>query len=134
MRKVNLAGRSLDGLRRSLQQNPNISFLQEPVELQAFDDHYGLFRARVYFWDQSHLTVDEVIDTSAGFPEIISYAYTYVRSEGHVFRYDNAPHYPQFPTFPHHKHIGIDEKPVAAEQPTLNQVYSEIETYLSNTQ
>lgn len=121
-----------ESLRRSLTQNPDISFIEDPVELQAFNEHYGLFRARVYFWDQSHLTIDEVIDTSAGFPQIISYAYTYIRKDEHVFRYDNAPHYPELPTFPHHKHIGSDEKPAASEQPTLNQVYSEIGALLGD--
>lgn len=94
--------------------------------VQAFDDYRGLFRARVFFWDGSHLTVDEIVDTQTGYPEILRYAYTYVRDGQLVFRYDNAPHYPEFETFPHHKHIGLGEVPQASRQPKLSQVFVEI--------
>lgn len=39
-----------ESLRRGIQQNHTIGFLEEPALLQAFDDHRGLFRARVFFW------------------------------------------------------------------------------------
>lgn len=102
--------------------------------MQAFDEYRGLFRARVFFWDGSHLTIDETIDTEPGYPEILRYSYTYVRGNEHVFRYDNAPHYPDFATFPHHKHVEPDEVPEASEPPTLNQVYREIEQILAATE
>lgn len=121
-----------ESLRRSIEQNQSVIYLQEPAELENFHEHFGLFRARLYFWDHSHLTIDEVVDTSGGYPDVISYAYTYVRDEGHIFRYDNAPHYPELSTFPHHKHVGVDETPTATEPPTLNQVFKEIEPYLTD--
>lgn len=82
-----------ESLRRSIQQNRTIGFLEEPALFQAFDDYRGLFRARIFFWDGSCLTIDEVVDTQAGYPEILRYSYTYVRNNEHVFRYDNAPHH-----------------------------------------
>ncbi|MBI1880544.1 MAG: hypothetical protein HYR94_20395 [Chloroflexi bacterium] len=93
----------------------------------------GLFRARVSFWDESYLTIDEVIDTEPGYPEILRYSYTYLKGDEHIFRYDNAPHYPDLPTFPHHKHTGPNEIPQASEKPPLSQVLKEIEQILSET-
>ncbi len=118
-----------ESLRRSIQQNRAIGFLQEPV-MQAFDDHRGLFRARIFFWDGSCLTVDEIVDTQAGYPDLVSYSYTYVRGNEHLFRYDNAPHYPDLENFPHHKHTGPAETLEPATQPSLKQVFGEIEQIL----
>jgi len=119
-----------ESLRRSIQQNRTIGFLEEPALMQAFDEHRGLFRARIFFWDGSCLTVDEVIDTQAGYPEILRYSYTYVKGDEHVFRYDNAPHHPGLEDFPHHKHTGPKEIPEASSQPSLKQVFGEIEQIL----
>lgn len=57
--------------------------------------------------------------------------YQYVRAQSAVFRYDNAPHHPQLPVFPHHKHVG--RKMRAATEPTLQQVLQEISALLPNT-
>jgi len=40
-----------------------------------------------------------------------------------LFRYDSTPHFPQLPTFPHHKHL--PEAVIAAEKPDLAQVFDE---------
>jgi len=42
-----------------------------------------------------------------------------------IFRYDNARHHPEIPTFPHHKHLSdlIEE----SEEPNIAGVLSEIE-------
>ncbi|MBI5292011.1 MAG: hypothetical protein HY872_09060 [Chloroflexi bacterium] len=120
-----------ESLRRGIQQNHSIGSIEEPVLMQAFDDCRGLFRARVFFWDNSHLTIDEVIDTEGGYPEILRYSYNYIKGNEHVLRYDNAPHYPALENFPHHKHIGPDETPESSHQPRLSQVFSEIEAILA---
>jgi hypothetical protein len=120
-----------EGLQRGIQQNRSIVTVEEPITTQTFDLYRGLFRARVSFWDESHLTIDEVIDTASSYPEVLRYAYTYIKGNKHIFRYDNAPHYPDFPTFPHHKHIGPNETAQASEKPTLSQVFKEIEQFLN---
>ena len=122
-----------ESLQRGIRQNHAIGFLEDPVLMQAWDDFTGLFRARVFFWDGSHLTIDEVIATEPGYPEILRYAYTYVKDNHLVFRYDNAPHFRKFDTFPHHKHVGPEEQPEAAKQPPLNQVFAEVEQLLAKT-
>lgn len=41
-----------------------------------------------------------------------------------IFRYDNVPHYPGIPTFPHHKHL--QGTVVKSDQVSLRQVVEEI--------
>ena len=99
----------------------------------ASDAYNGLLNVRVWFWDDSYLDLYEVVNTELGYPVRVHYSYAYLRKEQHVFRYDNAPHYPDIITFPHHRHVGIEEEVVPAEQPSLGDVLSEIVELLSST-
>ena len=47
----------------------------------------------------------------------IKYSYTLLKNTTPILRYDNAPHHPQLPTFPHHKHIQDKIKPLT--EPTI---------------
>ncbi len=78
----------------------------------------------IIFSDNSRLEFAEVNDMAC--EGKIKYRYHYM-DEAHsmIFRYDNAKHYPNLATFPHHKHTsdGVWE----SEEPTLADVLSEIE-------
>ncbi len=76
------------------------------------------------------MDIYEAVNTELGYPVRVHYAYTYIRKEQRVFRYDNAPHHPEIVTHPHHKHIGQIEQIAPADQPSLSQVLTEIETWL----
>lgn len=117
-------------IERSLSQNPQISKIEEPVILLTSDDHNGLIRCRVTFWDGSFLDLYEVVSTELGYPVRINYSYTYLRNDQRIFRYDNAPHHPEIATHPHHKHIGPKNRLAPADQPSLRQIFSEIEGLL----
>ena len=119
-------------LERGLSQNPQVSKIEEPIVLLASDDYNGLVRCRVIFWDDSFLDIYEVVSTELGYPVRINYAYSYLRNEQRVFRYDNAPHHPEIATHPHHKHIGPEDRLAPADPPNLSQVFSEIEALISN--
>ncbi|MEW5717590.1 MAG: DUF6516 family protein [Chloroflexota bacterium] len=97
----------------------------------AFTETLGALHCDFTFWDGSRLAISESIDTSAGYPEKTDYSYHYTRGEQTVFRYDSAPHYPEIATFPHHKHVGAREEPIAAAPPTLSVVFAEAEEYLT---
>ena len=120
------------GLERTLRRDPQVSKLEEPFTCLASDDFNGLVRGRVTFWDGSYLDLYEVISTELGYPVRISYAYTYLNEGRRIFRYDNAPHHPEITTFPHHKHIGPQERLAPADQPSLSQVLQEIATWLTS--
>jgi hypothetical protein len=118
-------------LERGLRQNPQISKIEGPITLLTSDDFNGLIRCRVTFWDGSFLDIYEVVSTELGYPVRINYAYTYLRKDQHVFRYDNAPHHPEIATHPHHKHIGQKDRLAPADQPNLSQIFAEIEVLLT---
>lgn len=61
----------------------------------------------------------------------INYAYSYLRNNQRVFRYDNAPHHPEIATHPHHKHIGPVDRLAPADQPNLSQILAEIDVLLA---
>jgi hypothetical protein len=48
------------------------------------------------------------------------------------FRYDDTPHFPALPSFPHHKHLSDATTVVASDAPALPQVLAEIETLTSH--
>jgi hypothetical protein len=117
-------------IERGLRQNANISSIETPQAFLISDDFNGLLRCRVHFWDDSFLDIYETVSTELGYPVRISYAYTYLRAGKRAFRYDNAPHHPEVATFPHHKHIGAEERLAPTDQPTLSQILAEIEGWL----
>lgn len=49
-----------DSLQHGIWKNRKIGFLERPVLCKAFDDHHGLFKGSVFFWDGSRLTMKEV--------------------------------------------------------------------------
>lgn len=121
-------------LERTLRQNPQVSKLEVPFTCLASDDFNGLIQGRVVFWDDSFLDINEVVSTELGYPVRISYAYTYLKGDNRVFRYDNAPHHPEILTFPHHKHIGPRDRLAPTDQPGLNQVLQEVAVWLTAQQ
>ena len=61
----------------------------------------------------------------------VSYRFHYIKQDGSlVFRYDNAPHHPELPTFPHHKHI-LGNKVVSSSEKSLADVLDEIKEIIS---
>ncbi len=97
------------------------------------DEEVGYLRGDLIFNDGSRLYFREFVHKQQGqAPERYTYAYHYQLADGEtVFRYDNAPHYPNLPNAPHHKHIG-NEKIVSTSPPDLEQVFQEIETLIGN--
>ncbi len=120
-------------IERSLRQNPSVSGIEEPLTSLASDDYNGVLRCRAVFWDGSFLDIYEVVTTELGYPIRVNYAYTYLRDNQRVFRYDNAPHHPEIFTHPHHKHIGLADRLAPADQPSLGQVFAEIDDLLNQS-
>lgn len=119
-------------LERGLRQNPLVSHLQEPFTYLASDDYNGIIRGRVFFWDDSFLDLYEVVSTELGYPVRIGYSYTYLQEKQRVFRYDNAPHHPEIVTFPHHKHVGSQDRLAPSDQPSLSHVLAEVAVWLEH--
>ena len=88
--------------------------------------HIGIIEGRLLFTDGSSLHFIEFVDVKGGV-EIYKYAYHYQGDRGDmIFRYDMAPHHPEIPTFPHHKHTRSD-RIIESSPPTLAKILDEID-------
>jgi hypothetical protein len=83
---------------------------------------------RLIFYDGSFLEIEEVLCLSDRRMEKVRYSYHYQKGNCLIFRYDNAPHHPELPTFPHHKHVGDCVEP--CREPDLHDVLREIDARL----
>lgn len=104
----------------------------ESIELFDRSDKAGQiseFYARLRSYDGSILQVVEKLTIERYVIIKSRYAYHYQQANGDtIFRYDNAPHYPEIETHPHHKHIG--DLVVAAQPPDITEVLREIDDLL----
>ena len=88
--------------------------------------HIGIIEGKLFFTDESSFHFIEFVDVK-GRVEIFKYAYHYQdRSGNMIFRYDMAPHHPEIPTFPHHKHARSN-RVIECAPPGLAQVLDEID-------
>ena len=55
-------------IERGLRQNVRVGVIEEPITCLASDDHNGLLRCRVFFWDGSYLDIYEVVSNRTGVP------------------------------------------------------------------
>lgn len=98
----------------------------ERLDFDELPGRQGIIEGRLKFHDKSLLDFDEVVLLRSEQIIKLRYAYHYQNESGEViFRYDNAPHYPNIITYPHHKHSGTAVEP--AQAPDLSEVLLEIE-------
>jgi hypothetical protein len=95
----------------------------EPVSTTA-----AYIEDRLIFYDQSFLEIEEALYLSDRRIEKVRYSYHYQKGDRLIFRYDNAPHHPELPTFPHHKHV--DDRVESCQEPDLHDVLREIDARL----
>jgi hypothetical protein len=96
------------------------------VALDKRGPRAGLIRGDITFVDGALLHFRELIDLEFN-PSRLMYSYHYQRADTSlVFRYDDTPHHPEVPSFPHHKHELTEANALAAEAPTLATVLDEI--------
>ncbi len=101
----------------------------------AFDrrgDEVGYLRGDLFFSDDSHLHFREFVRIEgSALARRYRYAFHYESADRTViFRYDNSPHFPDLPSFPHHKHVGDESSVAPAAPPDLASVLKEIESLI----
>ena len=69
----------------------------------------GYMRARLRFVDGSQLEFSEYVQIRPDSDvEVITYSYHWADQQDNLIRrWDNTPHYPNLPGFPHHVHDGV---------------------------
>ncbi len=99
------------------------------VSIKNYSSTKGYIIGEIIFTDKSKLSFREVKDIELQGKD--KYAYNYIDGKNNlIFRYDNAPHYKQLDTFPHHKHL--PDKIVESYEPELIDIIFEIADYLKN--
>jgi hypothetical protein len=80
------------------------------VHERALDDK-GFFRARLWLTNGDFLEVAEFFKVEGEQTQTVEYRYQWMDASKEQLRkrWDNAPHYPDVPNFPHHVHAGNDE-------------------------
>ncbi len=78
----------------------------------------GHIRAKLTLTDGNFMEFSEYVRLlSDGNVNVITYSYHCYDASGNlIVRWDNTPHFPDLPCFPHHKHIGLPET-VESSQP-----------------
>ncbi len=103
----------------------------ERLDFDEIPGRQGIIEGRLKFHDGSLLDFDEAIFLRNEQLVKLRYVYHYQSESGEIiFRYDNAPHYPNIFTYPHHKHIGSAVEPT--QVPDLSEILREIEQLIFN--
>ena len=106
------------------------------VQLPAYTESYveeilaverANLRIRLRFENGALLEINEAIIVENGVLKTLGYRY-HLQSVGSelMFRYDNTPHFPDLPSYPHHKHLS--DAVIAASKPDLLDVLQEAKT------
>ncbi len=112
-----------NGVRQLIDHAPEAAI--ERYEEQILSESRGVLRIRLRFPDKALLEISEAIVIVAGEPQWIAYRYHYQGPLAEVvFRYDNAPHHPEIPTHPGHKHSG--DQVLGSPHPSIDQVLLEV--------
>ena len=110
---------------RSIEHLLNTSslILDKNLDFKEFSSEEGMVRGSLLFLGGYVLNFMEYIQNGKERPK-----YSFNFTDGKrviIFRYDNAPHHREIPTFPHHKHFGSNIQP--SKEMGLAEILSEIE-------
>ena len=100
----------LDTIRLKLATSPIIAEA-EVVQERRLEDQ-GFFRARLQLANEDFVEVAEFFVVHQGRVQTVEYRYQWMDSTKQHLRkrWDNAAHYPGLPGFPHHVHIGAEDR------------------------
>ncbi|MEK7415247.1 MAG: DUF6516 family protein [Planctomycetota bacterium] len=124
------SGEYLDVIKERLLTDPIVSafhILRERVTLAD-----GHLRARLTLSDDSLLEFSEYVQVSPdGQVNVVTYSYHWTEAEGNLIRrWDNTPHFPTLPDFPHHVHDRAEDNVHAGQPMSIFFVLDEIAQHL----
>ncbi len=95
----------------------------EVLEFRIFKDGFFI-KIKTLLTDESLLFIREYVDSYER-----NYSYHWQDAQGNLIaRWDNAPHYPEIITYPHHKHVG--KKILPSYSITCEEILEEIRKML----
>jgi hypothetical protein len=88
---------------------------------------FNSFRVQVSLTDHSTLHMREQYKRGV----LKGYSYYWLDADDHlIIGWDNAPHHVRLPNFPHHKHVGQQDRHESSDETSLEQVLNFIRTKL----
>jgi Family of unknown function (DUF6516) len=118
-----------DDIEQRLISIPNL-YVEQFNAVIISNDRANL-KLRLRFELQYSLSVSEAIVLRDRQITFLDYRYHFQDNQNNlVFRYDSTPHFPDLPTFPHHKHL--PDTVIACDKPKLTHVLEEITELLMN--
>jgi hypothetical protein len=111
-----------------------------PIVLSShIEKHFGptglslYLKGNLRFIDSTVLEIALFGNNAARGVIVDKYRFQYMTTDGQmIFRYDNAPHYPDISTFPHHKHTS--GKIIPASMPAITDLLNEISAMILRKQ
>ncbi len=111
---------------RDLLTNLNFSNINvRDIRIEPVDECSGWFSIEA-FRGEYRVVIYESIRSGV----VTKYAYSLLRGDVCVLRYDNAPHHRDIPTFPHHKHVFDRIEPLYDS--SIENFLREVKRFLSN--
>ena len=91
-------------------------------------EHTNL-KIRLRFYFKYLLSIGEALIAVDDQVITIDYRYHFQNEQNNlIFRYDNTPHFPDLPSFPHHKHL--PDHVISCEQPNIELVIRDVMEFL----
>ncbi|MGA1411445.1 MAG: toxin TumE [Prochlorotrichaceae cyanobacterium] len=88
-------------------------------------------KIRVRFSTGNLLEISEAIVIENNSLMWLDYRYHYQDDQNKlIFRYDSTPHFPNLPSFPHHKHL--PKEVIACQKPAIWEVVQEVSSRIRN--
>ncbi len=123
----NLLSDYLERVEQAIQPCSNVYV--ERYEEEVLTPNRVNLRIRLRFSQTDLLEVNEAIVLANNQLEFLDYRYHFQDENNDlVFRYDSTPHFPDLPSFPHHKHLLNDT--ICSEKPELTEVLKEAIEFL----
>lgn len=100
----------------------------EKYEEEILSDNRVNLRIRIRFLSGHLPELNEALVIEEDKLHHLSYRYHFQEKNNRlIFRFDNAPHFPDIETFPHHKHLPNQVEP--SEKPSISEVINEVQNY-----
>lgn len=114
----------VENIENTIASNPII--LSSNIQKQfGPEDETVYLKGNLLFIDFSVLEIALFANKVQNKISIDKYRFHYMNKDGKlVFRYDNAPHHHEIPTFPHHKHTS--NKVMQSLMPSIKDILNEI--------
>jgi len=118
----------LNKIIKFVDKNPFI--ITHELSIVKLSPHTGYLEGKIEFIDRSTLFIFEFLLGKGEKVIKDKYRYNYLNEKNElIFRYDNAPHFPDFTTFPHHKHLNQD-KVEESKEPNVKKIIEKIENII----